>query len=283
MGTRRVHGPAFGQSAEGGRAHIRIRAVVQVIEKVQQDDRVPVLTADLEDPLHRVAPAAQHLAVSRGQVRSAGQEPVQHGLAVRQAVLKREPVDDANRFALAQFSFGACGLQHEECQMPFEPRPAGEVDQGPLQFRAAPDEEGDRCLVAAIVHPPLVFLVPRPLRALVRQRRQRQVSGLTFLYTVRARSSAAPGRPNRTSSMSSSVLELSFEISRRFISPRSASDMPQRSPRGRRCGGRGSAGGVGLADQADAPGHWRCSPGRSPGVALVEVLDLAGADGEGRS
>jgi hypothetical protein len=104
---------AFGQSAEGGRSHVGVRAVLQVIDQVEQNDGVPVLTADLEDSLHRVAPAAHHLAVSRGQARPSGQELVQHGLAVRQTVLKREPVDDGDRFALAEFSFGTGGLQNE--------------------------------------------------------------------------------------------------------------------------------------------------------------------------
>jgi hypothetical protein len=94
-----VREPAFGKPGEGGRAHVGVRAVLQVVDQVEQGDRVPVLAADLEDSLHRVVPAAQYLAVGRGQVRSAGRELVQHGLAVRQAVLKREPVDDADRFA----------------------------------------------------------------------------------------------------------------------------------------------------------------------------------------
>jgi hypothetical protein len=109
---------------------------------------------DLEDSLYRVAPAVQHLAVSRGQARPGGQELVQHGLAVRQAVLKREPVDDGDRFALAQFSLRTCGLQHERRKVRFEPRAAREVDQGTLQFRAALDEARKRCSVAVIVHSP---------------------------------------------------------------------------------------------------------------------------------
>jgi hypothetical protein len=67
-------------------------------------------------------------------------------------VLKREPVDDGDRFALAEFPFGTCGLQDEPRQVPFEPRAACEVDQGALQFRAALDEGRKRHPVAAIVH-----------------------------------------------------------------------------------------------------------------------------------
>ena len=111
-----------------------------------------MLTVDLEDPLHRVAPAAQHLPISRSQIRPTGQELVQYGLAVRQAVLKREPVDDADRFALAQLLVGIGGLEHELLQMPFEPRAEREIDQGPLQFRTALDEGGKRRLAATVVH-----------------------------------------------------------------------------------------------------------------------------------
>jgi hypothetical protein len=81
-----------------------------------------------------------------------GQELLQHGLAIRQAVLKREPVDDVDRFALAQASFGICGIPHERRQMPFERRAADEVDQSTLQLCAALDKGGERCPVAAIVH-----------------------------------------------------------------------------------------------------------------------------------
>ncbi len=66
-----------------------------------------------------------------------------HGLGVRQKVLEREPVDDADRFALAQLLIGIGGLEHELLQMPFEPGAEREVDQGPLQFRAALDEGGE--------------------------------------------------------------------------------------------------------------------------------------------
>jgi hypothetical protein len=49
-----------------------------IINQVQQDDRAAVLAPDLEDPLHRAAPAEQHLPVRRIQIRSAqrGQTPV---------------------------------------------------------------------------------------------------------------------------------------------------------------------------------------------------------------
>ncbi len=160
-----MHESALGQPTESGRAHVGVHAVLQVIEQVQQDERVAVLMVDLEDPLHRVAPAAQHLPISRGQIRPAGQELVQHGLAVRQAVLKHEPVDDADRFALAQLLVGIGGLEHELLQMPFEPRAEREIDQGPLQFRAALDERGDRRLAATVVHGPRCHLTPPPRRA----------------------------------------------------------------------------------------------------------------------
>jgi hypothetical protein len=149
---------------ESGRAHVGVHAVLQVIEQVQQDERVPVVTADLEDPLHRVAPAAQHLPISRGQLRSAGQEPVQYGLAGGQAVLKRGPVDDGDRLALTQLVVGLGGLEHELFQIPLEPRAEREFDQGSLQFRAALDEGGKRRL-AAVVHGPKCHFTSPPRRA----------------------------------------------------------------------------------------------------------------------
>jgi len=92
----------LGQRAESGRARVGVRAVLPVIEQVQQDERVPVLAADLEDPLHRVAPAAQHLSVRLGEIGPAGEELVQYGPAVRQGVLKGEPVDGVDGFALVR-------------------------------------------------------------------------------------------------------------------------------------------------------------------------------------
>jgi len=58
-------------------------------------------------------------------------------------VLKREPVDDADRFALAQLLVGIGGLVQELLQMPFEPRAEREIDEDLLQFRAALDEGGE--------------------------------------------------------------------------------------------------------------------------------------------
>jgi hypothetical protein len=147
-----VHEPALGQLAESVRAHVGVHAVLQVIEQVQQHNRFLVLAADLEDPLHRFMPAAQQLTVSRSQVRPTGQELVQHGLAARQAVLEREPVDDADRFSLAQHRPGTRGLPYEQRQVPFKPRAACEVDQGTLQSGASLDEGAERWLAATMVH-----------------------------------------------------------------------------------------------------------------------------------
>jgi hypothetical protein len=79
------------------RANIGIRSVLQVIDQIQQDERVPVLGSDLEDPLYQAVPATQHLPVGRIQSGLAGQEAVKHGVAVRQAMLKREPVNAIGR------------------------------------------------------------------------------------------------------------------------------------------------------------------------------------------
>src|SRR5216683_3461847 len=49
--------------------------------------------------------------------------------------------------------------------MPFHPRTECEVDQGPLQFRAALDEAGERPLVATLVHGPWCHLTPSPGQA----------------------------------------------------------------------------------------------------------------------
>jgi hypothetical protein len=144
----------LGQRAESGRAHVGVRSVLQVINQVQQDERVAVPATDLEDPVHRVAPAAQHLPVSRAQIRPAGQELVQHRLAVRQAVQKREPVDGVDRLVLDQHILGTGALHHEPLQMPFHPRAKREVDQDPLQLCATLDEAGERRLIAALVHGP---------------------------------------------------------------------------------------------------------------------------------
>src|SRR5262249_40944645 len=160
-----IHESAPGQPAESGRVHVGVRLVLQVIEQVQQDERVRVLTVDLENPLHRVVPAAQHLPIGRGQIRSASQELVQHGLAVRQAALKREPVDDANRFTLAQLLPGIDGLEHELLQLPFESWAEREIYQGPLQFRASRYEGGKRRIAATAVHSPRLYLTSPPHRA----------------------------------------------------------------------------------------------------------------------
>ena len=117
-----VHESVLGQRAENGRAHVGVRAVLQVINQVQQDERVAVPSADLEDPVHRVAPAAQHLPVSRAQIRPAGQELIQHRLAVRQAVQEREPVDGVDRLVLDQDLTRTGAVHHEPLQMPFHPR-----------------------------------------------------------------------------------------------------------------------------------------------------------------
>jgi hypothetical protein len=144
----------LGQRAESGRAHVGVRAILQVVNQVQQGERVVVPAADLEDPVHCVPPAAQHLPVSRAQIRPAGQELVQHRLAVRQAVQQREPVDGVDCLVLGQHLIETGALRHEPLQMPFHPRAKREVDQGSLQLRAALDEAGERRLVAALVHGP---------------------------------------------------------------------------------------------------------------------------------
>ncbi len=147
------------QWAEGGRANIGVRAVFQVIDQVQQDDRFPVSAEDLEDPLHRVPPAEQHLPVRRGQVRPGGHEPVHHGLAVWQAVLQREPVDDPDRLALVQLSFRTGELQQGGGQRPLEARPLRELDQIPFQIRAALDEQSE--LLVHVLFPPRWPLCPQ--------------------------------------------------------------------------------------------------------------------------
>jgi len=155
-----VHESVLGQRPESDRTHVGVRPVLQIINKVQQDERVPVFAADLEDPFHRVAPAAQHLPVSHAQIRPAGQELFQHGLAVRQTVLKCEPVDGGDRFVLDQQLLGTDVLPHGPFQVPFEPRAEREADQGPLQFRAPLDEPGERRLVATVVHRPWCHVTP---------------------------------------------------------------------------------------------------------------------------
>ena len=144
-----MHESPLGQRPQCGPAHVGVRAVLQVIEQVQQDDRLAGFAPDLEDPLHRVAPAEQHLPVCRIQVRPAGHEPVHHRLAVWQAVLQCEPVDGADRIGLLYLQ---AGLEHGRGQRPFQARTAGEVDQVPLQFRAALDEDSEPLLAGAAVH-----------------------------------------------------------------------------------------------------------------------------------
>jgi hypothetical protein len=75
---------------------------------------------------------AQHVPVSRAQIRPTGQELVQRGLAVRKAVLKREPVDGVDRFVLDQYLTGTGALPHEPLQMPFERRTEREAHQDPF-------------------------------------------------------------------------------------------------------------------------------------------------------
>ena len=47
-----VHESAPRQLPQGTPAHVGVGAVFQVIDQVQQDDRVAVVAPDLEDPLH---------------------------------------------------------------------------------------------------------------------------------------------------------------------------------------------------------------------------------------
>jgi hypothetical protein len=44
------HESVFGQRAESGRGHVGVRAILQVVNQVQQYERVPFLAADLEIP-----------------------------------------------------------------------------------------------------------------------------------------------------------------------------------------------------------------------------------------
>ena len=204
-----IEEPAPGQPAEDSRAHVGVRAVLQVIKQVQQDDRGPVLAADLEKPLDRIMPAAQHIAVGRTQVRPAGQELIQDGLPVRQPVLEREPVDDPDRLAVVQLPLGTRRLQHEWHEVPFESRAAREIDQGTLQLRAALDQGLKRRLGVTVVHgchTISLVVVLRGLRAHARRprlgcsgaRALRSVGGLLIGEQIHALiSSCRRKRPGR--------------------------------------------------------------------------------------
>ncbi|MCP9945448.1 hypothetical protein LUX12_12650 [Streptomyces somaliensis] len=141
----------LGHSAERRPPDIRVRAVLQVVEKVQQDDGIPVLAPDLEDALHRVTPAEQHLPVGRGQVLPAGDEAVHHGRTVRQPVPQDEVVGDADRFTLVQSSRGPGGIQQEGRQPPVEASALSEGDQSALQLGAALDEIVERRFVGILM------------------------------------------------------------------------------------------------------------------------------------
>lgn len=58
---------------------VRVCAVPQVVDQVQQDDGVLLLALDLEDALDRVTPTEQRLPVDRGQVLPSGDEPIHRG------------------------------------------------------------------------------------------------------------------------------------------------------------------------------------------------------------
>lgn len=134
----------LGHSAERRPPDIRVRAVLQVVDQVQQDDCILFLPLDLEDALDRVAPAEQHLPVDRGQVLPSGDEPVRHGRTVRQSVPQDEVVDDPDRLALVQLPLRPCGLQQEGRQPPVEAGALPEGDQLPFQLGTALDEVGQR-------------------------------------------------------------------------------------------------------------------------------------------
>ncbi|MEV4559851.1 hypothetical protein AB0K51_23050 [Kitasatospora sp. NPDC049285] len=132
--------PSFEDSAKGGSPDIRVRAVLQVVDQVQQDDRTVVLPPDLEDPFHRVTPAEQQLPLDLGQVPPSCDEPVHHGRTVRQAVPQDAVVDDPDRLGLVQLPFRAGGLQQQRCQPPVEARALPESNQCALQLGTAFDE-----------------------------------------------------------------------------------------------------------------------------------------------
>jgi hypothetical protein len=77
-------------------------------------------------------------------------------------VLEREPVDHFDRLVLGQLLVGTGCLEHDPLQVPFEPGAEREVDQGPLQFRAALDERAERRLPAPVVHGPKCHVTPPP-------------------------------------------------------------------------------------------------------------------------
>lgn len=146
-----VEEASLGHSMERRPPDIRVRAVLQVVDQVQQDDGIPFLTLDLEDALHRVPPTEQHLPVDRGQVLPSSDEAVHHGRTVRQAVPQDEVVDDPDRLALVQLPLRPCGLQQEGRQPPVKAGALPEGDQLPFQLGTALDEVGQRRFAAALM------------------------------------------------------------------------------------------------------------------------------------
>jgi hypothetical protein len=97
-GTRRAYtNPCLGSGRKTAGPTSQYARYSRSSTRFSRMSEPPVPAPDLENAFRQVAPAAQQLPVSRVQIWPAGQELVQHGLAVRWKVLKRQPVDDVDR------------------------------------------------------------------------------------------------------------------------------------------------------------------------------------------
>ncbi|MFI1186729.1 hypothetical protein [Streptomyces californicus] len=141
-----------GHSTERRPPDVRVRAVLEVVEQIQQDHGVPLPPPDLEDALDRVTPAEQHLPFGGGQVLPPGDEEAHHGRTVRQPIPQDEVVEDPGGRALVQLPHGPRRLQQQRRQPRVEAGAPGERDQLRLQYGAAFDEIGESTSFRVLHH-----------------------------------------------------------------------------------------------------------------------------------
>ncbi len=83
--------PATTQDEKGS-----VDPVGQLVDEIDRDDRLVIPLADLEDSLHHVAPAEQHLAIGFGELRMRRDEGLHDGTPAGKRALQDEVVDDVD-------------------------------------------------------------------------------------------------------------------------------------------------------------------------------------------
>lgn len=133
------------QPGEHPSPHTGVDAIDEIVEKVMQFHGVTIEPANLEAPLHDVAPAEHHLLLVITQPRTPLRDkPLDDGAPVRESVLQREVVDNQHSRALVQAAAAIGGLDQQHAQPPREPRTPGEAHQLALQVPGPGDQIVDR-------------------------------------------------------------------------------------------------------------------------------------------